>query len=70
MKYVYIFGWEEGEFFTGGISMGNFLQRGKFPGDELIRGNYTLGEFARILIQNSFKCLAFSFPSQFYAWVC
>ena len=33
---------------------GHFLWVGTFPGGELVRRNYTLGEFARIPIQNSF----------------
>ena len=35
---------------------------GKFPGSRLVRGNYTLREFARILIKNSFymSCFLFS----------
>jgi hypothetical protein len=50
----------------------NFPQGGKFPGGELVRWNYTLGEFARIpilfiilffqiLLRILFICLAFSF---------
>ena len=31
----------------------NLPWRGKFPGDEFLRGNPRLGEFARIPIQNS-----------------
>ena len=32
----------------------NFLWRANFPGDEIFRRNFTLGEFAQILIRNSF----------------
>ena len=41
---------------------GNFPWGEKFPGSELVSGNYTLQDIALILI-----CLAFSFPFQFYA---
>jgi len=46
-----IFWWE---FFHGG----NSPRGGKFPGNEIVRKNFTLGEFVRIPIQNS--CFLFS----------
>jgi len=63
----------------GGISIGggifhvvNFLFGGKFPGDELVKRNYTLGEFARIPIGYKilFIGLAFFLLTQVYLWRC
>ena len=44
---------------------------GKFPGSELVRGNYTLREFARILNQNSFymSCFLFSVSILHAEWL-
>jgi len=48
--HAYIFGWEVGKnFLLGVFPRGIFPCGGKFPVSELVRGNYTLGEFARIL---------------------
>jgi len=43
-----------GGFFGWVFPRVNFVWGGKFPVDELVRGNYTLGEIAGIPIQNYF----------------
>ena len=50
----------EDEFFDERILHGeNFPWRGKFPGAELFRGNFTLGEFSRSPIE-IFLCVLLS----------
>ena len=50
------------KFSAGGFPRGIFPCGGKFPVSELVRGNYTLQEFVKILLQNYFymSCLLFS----------
>ena len=43
-----------GDFLLGFFLRRSFPWGGKFPGIELVRGNYTPREFVRILTQNSF----------------
>jgi hypothetical protein len=50
-----------GEFSSGRFSTENVPWGRKFPGSKLVRDNYTLGEFARIPIQNSFYMFCFLF---------
>jgi len=42
----------------------------EIPGDELSRGNFTLGGFNRIPIQNYFVTFTFSLPTEFCMWRC
>jgi len=62
-------GWEDG-FSVMGFSGGNFPAGGKFPVRELVKENYTLRKFPEFIYKIVFIFLAFSFPSQFYAWSC
>ena len=41
-------------FSAGDFSWANFLWGGKFPGGQLLSGNHTMSEFAKIPIQNPF----------------
>ena len=55
--------WVRGDKFSARcFSMGEFSMRREVSGNELVRGNYTVQEFARILL----ICLDLSFLSQFY----
>jgi hypothetical protein len=57
------FGWGGEEEFSAGriLHRENFQWRGKFPGGEIFRGNFTLGKFVRIPIQFFFmSCFFFT----------
>ena len=59
---MYIFlGGGRANFLLGGFPRKNFPWGGKFLGDELVRGNYALWDFARILIRDSFYMSSFLF---------
>ena len=66
-KYAYIFRVARGgrifcrKYFQGE----SFPWRRRFPGGELFRGNFILGEFSILPLQDFFICLAFSFPLNF-----
>jgi hypothetical protein len=58
---MYTFSYGGTNFKLGFFPQRNFPLGGKFPGGEIARGNYTLGEFARIPKQNSFYMSCFLF---------
>ena len=64
-KHAYILGWGGTNFLLGGFPRVNFPWGRNFPGSEIFRGNYALGEFARILIQSFFYVLLSLFRLNF-----
>jgi len=60
-KHAFILG-RKGKF-SSFFSWWSFPWSGTFPGGELVRGNYALGDFAIVFIRNSFYISYFLFAA-------